>query len=51
MVYTSVDDKLTINRLDPDSPRVREQVQQWYDEFQFYGEQEYFGEAVLYIRR
>ena len=44
-------DKLIVHRLDPDSLRVRQQVSELYDVFPFYGKQEYFGEAVLYVKR
>ncbi|KAF1964089.1 hypothetical protein BU23DRAFT_370860, partial [Bimuria novae-zelandiae CBS 107.79] len=40
-----------IPMLDPDSPRVRQQVNNSYNMFEFCGEYEHFGEAVMYVRR
>ncbi|KAF2789383.1 hypothetical protein K505DRAFT_253454, partial [Melanomma pulvis-pyrius CBS 109.77] len=37
--------------LDPDSPRVRQYVDELYDVLPFHGEQEFFGDLAIYSRQ
>jgi hypothetical protein len=41
---------LITSRTDPDSPRLRKFIQDFYDEAEFPGDKEHFGELAMYIR-
>ena len=42
---------VTLKRTDPDSPRLKKMIHDLYDSFDFPGENVYFGDLAIYIRR
>lgn len=36
---------------DPNSPRVREMIHNFYDKLEFPGDIEHFGDLAIYVRR
>jgi hypothetical protein len=48
---TSIAILTLLSYTDPDTPRSRKLISEYYDEFEFPGDKEVFGELTMFIRR